>query len=236
MKTKIISLFLVLPFFAFSQIKSSIDFMTGIEYSYRFLKTSSNDEAINSILDYRDGESGKLNFRAGFNYNQRISKKFHIKTGVRFASIGYKSVKGSRYGEIDPSPGLPTYEIPGEFQHIRDYWFLELPIIARFEFNEKKISPFIEFGISSNIYLTTKIKIIRDDITRTEFYDSAKSDFNRMYFSSNLSFGFNYHHSSKMIFFFQPIFRYHFTKLVDSPIKEYLYNLGIELGLRLKIK
>jgi Outer membrane protein beta-barrel domain len=240
MKAKIILALMLIPAFSFSQVKSTIDFVSGFEYSYRILKANNEELITNVILGSRSGETGKLNFRFGFNYNQMLSKKFFLKSGIRLASVGYKGEKktGLVWGsEIDPTLGYQRDpSLPHESQFIYDYWFFEIPIVGRFEFNNRKISPFIEAGISSNIYLTTKTKTATDISSSTNFYNEAKLNLNRFHLSANLSFGINYQLNPKWILFFQPIFRYHFTKLVDAPIKEYLYNYGIELGVRMKIK
>ena len=240
MKTKIFLILLIIPAFAFSQVKSTIDFVSGIEYSYRILKTTNDELITNVILDNREGETGKINFRLGFNFNQRLSEKIFLKSGVRLASVGYKGEKrtGLIWGsEIDPNLGYQLDpNLPHESQFIHDYWFIEIPIIGRYEFNNRKITPFIEAGISPNVYITSKTKIKTDISSNVEFYDETKLNFNRMHLAVNLSFGLNYQLSPKWILFGQPVFRYHFTKLVEAPIKEYLYNYGIELGARMKIK
>ena len=35
--------------------------------------------------------------------------------------------------------------------------------------------------------------------------------------------------------FLQPTFRYHFTELVDGPLSENLFNVGVEAGYRLML-
>ena len=60
----LILLLLSMPLLAFGQSNSSIDLITGIEYSYRTLSTSSSDAIVNSIMERRDTEeTGKLSGR-----------------------------------------------------------------------------------------------------------------------------------------------------------------------------
>lgn len=240
MKIRIILILLLFPVICSAQVKSTIDFIFGVEHSNRVLKTDSDEYFMNIIMDSRKGESGKINFRVGFNYNQPLANKVYLKSGIRLASVGYKGEKKTGLifpSEIDPTSGVQNDpNLPNEIQFFYDYWFIEIPIIGRYEFNNKKFSPFIEAGISPNIYITSKTKSITDINSSTNFSDQTNSSFNRLNFSANISFGVNYHLSPKWIMFGQPIFRYHFTKLVDAPIKEYLYNFGIEFGARMKIK
>ena len=232
MKVKLTAtLILIIPMFGFSQISQSIDIVSGIEYSYRNLTTSSEDEIVTKILESRDNEeSGKFNWRIGFNYNQRL----------RLASVGYKGEKitGLRWGsEYDGMGGwVPDPNLSHEIQSIYDYWFAEIPIVGRFELNEKKLAPFFELGISPSIYLTTRTKSATDIGTDAEFQNDAIHDFNKVHIVGFISFGLNYSINEKYQFFGQPILRYHFTKLADRPIAEYLFNYGIEIGIRRKIK
>ena len=234
MKTKfIIILILLIPVFGFSQINQSFDFVSGIEYSYRNLTTSSEDKSVKWILESRDNEeSGKLNWRVGFNYNRRLTDKIFLRTGLRLASVGYKGEKiVLRWGSDDTDPNLPH-----EIQFVYDYWFAEIPIAGRFEMNRKKISPFFELGISPSIYLIQRTKTITDIKTETQFQNNNIDGFKKVHIVGFISFGVNYTINDKFQLFGQPIFRYHLTELVDAPIVEHLFNYGIEIGIRRKLK
>ncbi len=241
MKTKlIITLFLVLPILGFSQIDQSVDLVTGIDYSYRNLSTSSEESMVLNIFEDREErEIGKLNWRLGLNYNRRLGKKIILRTGLQFASVGYKEKKrtgiiwGSEFndmGEWEPDPSLPH-----EMQLKINYWFIGVPIAGRYEFSHKKFAPYFELGASPSIYLRTRIKAISDIGTEKETYDGIESDFNRFHVVGFASFGVNYSVNEQYQLFGQPTFRYHLTKLVDAPINEYLYDFGLEIGIRRKI-
>ena len=236
MKIRLLFLFLSAPLFSFSQVKSSVDLVGGVEYSYRYLNNTSDDPIIQIIFDSRDGETGKMNFRGGFNYNRRLSKHLWIRSGVRLASIGYKFEKTElRWpSEYDPNTGeyTPDPTLPHELQAINDYWFLEIPVMGRFEMGEGKWRPFVELGMSPNIYLTTRAKEVTDLSTKVSYLNNTMDNFNRLHFSGNLSIGMQYQATERLAVFLQPVFRYHFTPLYDAPIKEHLYNYGIEIGLR----
>ena len=51
-----------------------------------------------------------------------------------------------------------------------------------------------------------------------------------------VSFGVNYSLIYKFKLVGQPEFWYQITKLVDAPISEHLFNDGVEIGIRRKIK
>ncbi len=236
-KTIIIILCLNIPILLTGQGISSIDFVSGIDYSFRTLNTSLQDDITQLILDSRDGDSKKLNWRFGLNYNIKVDKKLYLKTGIRLARIGYKGEK--RTGliwtqSINGSP--PNPNLPSEVQFIYDYYFIEVPIIGRLDFLENKLTPFLELGISPSLYLRSRTKTITDLSTDVEFHSEENSAFNKLHFVGNLSLGVNYRINGKYHLFGQTIFRYHLTKTADSDIKEHLYNYGIEVGMRRILK
>ena len=238
MKIKTIIFILALPYFVSAQTNSSIDFITGFEFSYRDLIVEGDGDILNTIIEVRKKETVKSNWRIGFNYNRKITNKFHLKSGLRLASVGYKGGKitGLVWGsEIDPAmggTGMPDPSLPHEVQFVYNYWFIEVPIIGRYEFEGNKIRPFIEAGISPSIYISSRTTQITDIGRESSFGRQKASSFTNLHWVANISFGINYTLNEKMQFFGQPVYRYHLTKLVDAPIKEYLYNFGLEIGLR----
>ncbi len=221
---------LFIPFVSFSQINTSLDILAGIDYSYRNLNN-------NSILN--DGETGKINFRFGFNFNKKVSEKFFFKTGLRFAAVGYKGKKNDnlRWGN-QQTGGVFNPSIPGEFsslQFIYNYLFIEIPIIGRYEFSKKKFTPFAELGLAPSLYLTTRTKQITN--IDSKVFSASDPSFNKVHFVGVISFGGNYTINQGLQLFAQPTFRYHLTRLInDVPIKENLWTVGLELGFRKRLK
>ena len=242
MKMKLIVILLfIAPIVGFSQINQSIDFVGGIDYSYRNLTTSSDDETIQERLDNLDEkESGKLNWRIGFNYNRKIAKQWFLRTGLRLASVGFKGEKRTDLrwaGEHDGMGGwIPNPSLIHEIQFVNDYWFAEIPIAGRFELNEKKLTSFFELGIAPSIYLTTRTQEITDLGTTTKFSNNNTPELEKVHLVGFIAFGLNYSINDKFQFFGQPTFRYHTTRLIEGQIEEHLLNYGIELGIRRKIK
>jgi len=241
MKTKLITiLILILPILGFSQINQSIDFVSGLDYSFRQLSNSSEDPIIELVKKNRDElEIGKLNWRIGFNYNNKLSSKIFLRTGIRLASVGYKTKKiGLRFGSQHDGMGgfTPSNDpsLTSEIRLVTDYWFIEMPVAGRYEISQKKIAPFIEFGISPSIYLTTKNKSKTNLSSNSEF--DKEDIIKNFHVVGFISFGINYSLNEKFQFFGQPVFRYHFKELADTPISERLFNCGIEIGVRRKIK
>jgi hypothetical protein len=224
-------LLLVIPFFSFAQIISSIDVVGGIDSKYRGFSHSDYPY----IPELQIGNQKKLNWNTGLNYNTTLREKLILKTGIRFASYGYKHEEndlrwGSEFenGEYTPDPTLPH-----KLKFVSSDWFIEIPIAGRYVFKEARISPFAEVGLAPSVYLRTNTKQTTEFSTKTSSYDAVDNfGINRIHILGLVSIGANYNLTPIIQLFAQPIFRYHLTKLADGPGAERLYCAGIEIGLR----
>jgi Outer membrane protein beta-barrel domain len=216
------------PFILMAQIKSSISGVIGVDYSYRVLK--------NPLYS---GETGRLNYRIGLNYNHKIAEKMWLESGLRFSSIGYNGHKetNAKWGsEFNTTTGIwtPDPTLPHQIQFIYDYLFLEIPIGIRYELKSNKIKTYFAAGLSPNVYLKTRTQTITEFGSKATLGD--RIGIQKMTFSANIGFGFEYVLNDHFQVYSQPSFRYHFTPLGTGPIKEYLYNFGLELGIRRNLK
>jgi len=239
-KTIFIALLLLSIQIGNAQLIRSIEFMMSIDNSYRSLSLETENEFTESILLRRQTrEIPKLSSRLGFTYNQRLAKTLSLKSGLRIARIGYQDKKQTDLrwpSEVDINGDwTPDSSLPRELKQSREYWFLEIPVILRTEFGTKKWRPLIELGAAPMVYLTTKSKSITDIDTSVNFSRSASQNFNTIQVTGILSVGLSYMLSKGFQIYGQPTLRYHFTKLVDAPIKEHLYSYGIEFGFRTRI-
>jgi len=226
----------------FAQSNSTIDVMMGGEYTFRLLNFSKEaSQLVSSDIYNRD--DGFIIHRFGFNFNHELFPNFYLKTGIRYTEGGFKydfpelifvnqyeSTSGVIIEATDPALlNYPDY-------NKNSYLFLEFPIIGRYEYKTTKFSPFIEAGISPNIYLNTKLKTVypsgSDRPNTVEYQENELLKINTLQFVASISFGYNYHLNDSFTIYGQPIIRYHLTALADTPVKYYLYNIGLELGLR----
>lgn len=246
MKIHLTSLsFLLLPLFCMCQINTSLDFVAGVDYSYRNMKVNENpsfsDTTIVRIFD--ENETGTINFRFGFNFNKRISSNFIFKTGLRFTSLGYQRKYGEdelRWGNQQTggvfNPDIPS-EQPEISNFIYNYLFLEIPLVARYEFSQKKFTPFIELGVAPSFFLKTRHKIISDNGTQIVDNNDSQDGYSNINFVGVVSFGGNYAINEGLQLFAQPTFRYQLTRLYKTgSVREYLWNAGLEVGLRKQLK
>lgn len=99
--------------------------------------------------------------------------------------------------------------------------FIEIPLALRYYYGSKKIRPFSEIGVAFLINLNFDIDDFRNE--------------RLLHHSAFVAVGFDYNYTLDLAFYFQPIFRYHFTQTFsDIELEEHLYNFGLETGFRFK--
>lgn len=213
----------------YGQRKSSVDIATGINHSYRQLSNDSGEELADRIIDVRkDFENAAIRWHLGVNFNHEMSDFFHLRTGVRVSNLGYSIGTLNYITDLNPMD-------EGTFKRKENHLFIELPVAVRVEFNNKKFTPFLEMGLAPSWYQATRNKTEINASTETEWIDYKDGpipDWNEFHLIGSLSGGVNYTVSESWQLFAQPTFRYHITKLVDAPIGEHLYSIGLEMGAR----
>ncbi|MFK7807905.1 MAG: outer membrane beta-barrel protein [Saprospiraceae bacterium] len=243
MKTLQLFILLSFPFFAIGQSNSSIDVIGSLDYTYRTINGSGLIADI--VKDSRDVEKGRLNWRAGFNYNQRLTDKLILKTGLRMAALGYKDKRDSedfytlRWGTQHNGNGeyditYPSGEDIEFFETKTNHFFLEIPIVLRYEFSNNKFSPYVEAGFGAMYYLFQRhVATVNGDKTVTTMPSSDdRLSANSFQIESIIAVGANYNLNENLQFFGQPTFRYHLNSLWDTDVKERLWSAGLEIGLR----
>ncbi|PHI19026.1 hypothetical protein CEQ90_14725 [Lewinellaceae bacterium SD302] len=248
-----------LPLLVFGQNNQSIDFVGGLEFSYRSLSEEGSNTYQKQYIDRRnEDDEARLNWRLGLNYNYRLGAKTWLRTGIRAASVGYRFytynylivnnitnggnngwgdvIAGNNYGGTYDryTTTAPDYELERAEAVDVNHLFLSLPIVLRQEFGGgKRFAPYLEFGLSPHYHLQTRSSV--DLIARAEAAGIIINvpEFNKFQLVGLLAFGMNYQLNEGMQLFAQPTIRYHFTTLDQSEQEtQRLYNYGLEIGLR----
>jgi Outer membrane protein beta-barrel domain len=233
MKNLILFCFLVCPFFAFSQSRSSIDFMISPDYTYRIFNVPNDDKSIKPFYD--SIEKPNLGFHLGVNYSRKIAKKAFLSGGIQFLTAGYYVKKDNLVwgSEINPDGSITSdLTLPHSFKSSYDYYLLNFPIALRYVINENKFSPYFEAGIvpSYNFFRRTKTTFDIGESTIQKDYDV-----NSFAFFTHFGFGGNLKLNDKWQVFTQSTFRYQVTSTYNSINKEHLYSIGLELGARMSL-
>jgi hypothetical protein len=238
MKLKLILLSLIVfPILLHSQSKSSLDFVLGVDYAYRSLNlvdatVEPDDDLLNFLtLNNRAFEKGKINARFGLNYSQKITEKLLVKSGLRLAEVGYLLEKR----RVVPFGGDPLSPVISK--KVLSYYFLEIPLAIRYNFAREKLSFFVEAGMSPNFLLTTRLRDVFDREVTNDNVNVNTEGVKRLQWVGSLSAGINYDLNESWQLFGQPIVRYHLTSTTEkSFLKQNLYSLGVELGVRKLLK
>ncbi len=210
-------------FVSFGQLSSSIDVLAGFNQSFRVY----TNDFTPSEMARNESEIPKFNYHLGVNYNKQLASLLHFKTGVRFVSMGYKTMENDL---VFGDGGATT------IQFLYDYLFLEIPINLRFEFvEEKKLTPYIEAGLSPNVYLTNRAIQIQNGERRIYERMPSAVDFEKFHLSVNVAAGINYYSDTETALFFQVHYNRHLTNLVNNGGVEYQLAYGLEIGVRRSI-
>jgi len=241
MKNLTTFIFLFLSLYSFSQSNNSIDFVVGIDQTYRNIFATESTDLANLLLASSEEEKPKMNWRLGVNYKKALSEKNYLKLGARLSSLGYKQTfEGLIFGSqldilIGNQDTIVNENVPSNTTFSRDFWFVELPVSFGWIKSNEKFSIFAEAGLSPNVLITTRTKTVTDLDKSVDFQKIPGSrTFN---LSAVIGFGLSYRLSERSAIFGQPSFRYHFTSLgSENIVKEHLYSYGIEFGLRKALK
>lgn len=230
MKT-ILFLLLFLPFLSFSQsqldVFGSAD-LTNCNYGW--------DSFSGSV---RNSKKARFNTHFGVNYYQNIKEVLWFKVGLGFVSTGFREdgVSELRYGSQHDgqggfNPNAPAQEISWKTNH----HFLEVPIGLRLDFSGKKITPFLEFGISTMYYLQTVS--VREGFNEPRSVDRFRANsINQIQFAPVFALGANYKLNEKWSVYAQPNFHYHLTKMAKEPsIGVHQWGIGVGVGARMNLK
>jgi len=158
-----------------------------------------------------------------------------------YTIIGYKHenqtdlIFGGQFNGPD-SPPITDSDIT-EVQIVKDYQYINLPFLLRYELSEdKKIMPFVEFGLIPSVYFSTKTTQITNlDKKAVYTNDTELESFNPFQLVASCAIGLQYNLNDNYQILLMPNFRYHVSKLADTPIVYHLYSGGLEIGMRRKL-
>lgn len=214
----------------FSQKDMSIDIVGSFDYTNT---TNSNQTFTGS----NTGWKGIFTYRAGANFNFRIFEKVMFKTGFRYANLGDSFfIDDLRWpSEIGPNGFQPDPSLPRYINSVTKHRFIEVPLIFRYEINNKKFAPYFEVGLAPHIYINTKslYETNLESSSETSDFSESISDFNKLQIAAVVGFGVNYKIRERSQLFAQPTLRYNLHRISDNPNDDRLISIGIEFGYRM---
>ncbi|MBN2637302.1 MAG: outer membrane beta-barrel protein [Prolixibacteraceae bacterium] len=198
------------------------------DYSYRRLYQE-NDE--HNFVDYRNEiEDPRLGFTTGLVAYYQISNRFTFESGIQFSDKGEKSKFTRWIVSSGNSATDPAFTVKSKsFNH---YYYLGVPIKLNYFLLQKQFRLFISGGISTDFFLSGKIKYIDEFNDRTERgSENMDYDFNIINFVGLASLGIERDISTKLSLRVEPTFRYSFTPVAIAPMERYPYSFGANVVL-----
>jgi hypothetical protein len=190
-------------------MKTSIDLVASYDFK--------NEQTYS--LRVNNSYKRKPSYRFGSNFNFRITENGIVKTGLRYV----KQVQNIFQNRLQN--GFLYFE------YINEY-YIEIPIIYRYEISNKKISMYTEFGLSPHLFLKGELeKGVASDLS-IEDYEIPYLKDRRIRLSYIFGIGVNFSPSPKIQLFFQPTYRYYPLIGTQSAPAIGTMNIGVEFGIR----
>jgi len=206
--------------------RNSIGIIFSNDYAYRSL-TSDGSSISNLISQSRDEmEIPKYSYTAGISYMMSaFIKNFLIESGLFFSDKGYGTKLVNAYF---PSGTTGTYSVDYK------YYYLDIPLLANYMLQYKKIRFYVTTGVALNIFITASTNTILNYTDGPTFTYSEKNDprLSSLDLSFNAGIGASYDISKRIFIKIEPAYRRFLTPDVSNvPIKEYPYSFGIITGV-----
>jgi hypothetical protein len=232
---KYVFIFLILiPILAWSQNadttamrERAIGFAFSPDYTFRTL-TSDGSSSAKYIVNFRDSmEIPQFGYTAGVNFSLNIRSRMALETGLLFSKKGYQT---ETYTPIwtTPDPILPT-----NLQYIYDYFYLDVPVKLNYYLLNNRVKFFVTAGLSTNIFLAqkTQFNYVYSDGQAVNNSSTVFTNYTRINMAGLAGFGLEYDFTKRLNLRFEPTFRHSITSIVSSPVKGYLWSVGLNTGL-----
>ena len=239
-KTKILALILcALPLMSYAQRwnlihKNSIDILTGIELSANMIEpASANLHNFQQTRKISPRSTINPSYRFGIDYNFALNEKWFLKSGGRFFQSGYRTedldlFKPQDIDALERISQNQTVEVV-EFK----YSFLEIPMMARWVYSGNRCKSFLEFGLSGNVYLNSKIRATGEEgMNSSRSFVKLEDKITPLHLTANMSIGGEFWITKELPAFIQLTGRSQINKLKSNGTKQRNIGIGVHSGLR----
>jgi hypothetical protein len=182
-----------------------------------------------------------------------LNDKFSFSLGAYYSSIAYAVAVTRIYADIgtDNKPHYKyltswgtiqmPYFYPGQIINIGDSLdfnttceqvvkFINIPLIARYNFTNAKFSWFIDAGFSIN-FKTNERAVIKVD-NEEYAYENERIGIRDMNYYAIFGVGGSYNFNNKLSVFMEPILRVSISSITENiPVKTYPNSIGLKIGL-----
>ena len=208
------------------------------DYCYRTLINNDGSSLSSTIVSmYNNIDKPKFGYTSGISVGYKLSKHISIESGVLYSNKGYQTAEMElTFGYmIDRRRGFvyPSSPPEGRGRIIYRYNYLDIPLRVNFVFGKKKLHIISSVGITTNLLVSATNTFVGKDVHGNIISSSSSnttSSYNRVNLSPMVSCGIEYTINPRMFFRIEPTFRYGILKLSDTPVTQYLWNAGINVG------
>jgi hypothetical protein len=227
----ILSLFSLTSYCQDKDRKFAIGVCFSPDYCFR---TYSADDSLKWVIDVMDSmEIPKFGYTTGLNFNYKISPRLDIDFGFKYSIKGYKT---HWLKMIAAQPNDPL--IPDKILYVYNYIYFDFPLKLNYLLLDKNLKLFVSGGVSTNIFqkeIFITSKKYNDGSVKTDSVID-KSDYHQnVNFAALAGLVLDYNISDRLKLRLEPTFRYSINSVFDSPIKGYLYSIGLDFGIYIKI-
>ncbi|MBL4658198.1 MAG: outer membrane beta-barrel protein [Flavobacteriales bacterium] len=199
----------------------------GLSFSTDYcFRSISGDASVKWLVDARnDLEDPKIGFTTGLKLNGGINEKFAVEFGILYSDKGEK-IKDLVFTNI-------VGEVTGIVDIVYHYEYLDLPLSLNYIFINKKVKMLLTGGLSVNIFLNYRGVSITDNLDGTSEKKSfsTEEDLEAINLAMLAGVGVEFGISDKLDLRIESIFRNSMTSIIDAPIKQFPYSIGLNIGV-----
>jgi hypothetical protein len=209
-----------------SKFRYGLTFST--DYSYRRLTVKPENETVAYIIPTRNKiESPTIGYTFGANVNYNLNKLVNIETGLNYSLKRY-TVNGQTL-TFEDQLGTTNY---AEASGFYNYHYIEIPIKVGFSFGKKKTQFTAAVGMVAGFFIksNTKFDIKYPNGNIISYDNNSVIQYRKFNISPVLNIGIKYNINENSYLKIEPTFKYGLIAIVDAPIKENLWSVGLNVS------
>lgn len=205
-------------------------------------------------------KKGQLTMSYGVGVGYMVNKRLGIRTGINKVELGYDTQDVAIYSSPETSndgpgfkninlasgmsslnlvssEGFSVSQIPSSFSLLFDsslnqrFGYLEVPLELSYKLSDKRMKINLIGGLST--FFLNKNEIFTEVDGNLRYLGEA-SNLNKISYSGNIGFGFNYKISKAFNFNFEPMFKYQLNAFSNDSGNFRPYILGVYSGFSFK--
>ena len=201
------------------------------DYCYRTLDYQNSAQWIEKKRNKE--EVARIGFTFGINLSRKIANAFSMDAGLLFSEKGEKT----KWEKLNWNRSEASF--PAESRVIYRYQYFDVPLKLNYYLSKGKFRFFVSAGVSTNFFIrqTTVLQVREADGDKTANKSYEPGIYSRVNFAGLLSAGMSVDLAKRVSLRLEPIFRRSLSPvLVNVSNKEYLYSLGLNIGIYLRLK